>query len=128
MRRIVLRTILSAAVLAVPAVAAAAISLSPIMESWNHSTRQIDAMLSGRTPYNEAQLRHAIQRYVESSTRVARDMNGGSAEARDLAARFEAFASDSRDALATVAQPAAMSARFNRIVADCRSCHAIYNN
>jgi cytochrome c556 len=128
MRRIVLRIILGAGLLATPAAAVAAISLSPIMESWNHSKREIDAMLAGRTPYDAAQLRHDIQRYVESSARVARDMSGGSAEARDFAARFEAFANDSRDALAEVAQPAAMSPRFNRILADCRSCHAIYNN
>jgi cytochrome c556 len=128
MRRIVLRAILSAAILAAPAVAAAAISLSPVMESWNRNERAINAMLTGRTAYDAAQLRQDIQRYIDTSARLARDVRGGSAEARDFAARFEAFSNDSRNALGTVAQPAVMSARFNQMIADCRSCHAIYNN
>jgi cytochrome c556 len=128
MRRIVFRTILSAVLLAAPAVAVAAIALSPIMDSWNHSKRGIDAMLAGRTPYDAVQLRQALQRYVQSATRVAGDVRGGTAAARDIAARFDAFARDSRTALGTVAQPAAMRVSFNRMLADCRSCHAIYNN
>jgi cytochrome c556 len=128
MRRIVSRTILSVTFLAAPVTAVAGLSLSPIMESWNHSKRSIDAMLSGRTPYDEAEIRRELQRYVDNASRVAREVRGGTAEARDFAARFEAFANDSRSALGTVSQPAAMAARFSRMLGDCQSCHDVYNN
>jgi cytochrome c556 len=127
MRRILLRAFVGAAVLIAPVAAVAGLSLSPIMQSWNHSKRSIEAMLGGQTPYDEARLRQDLQHYIASSSTVAQHANGASAEARDLAARFDAFANDSRAALGTVSQPAAMRENFNRMVGDCQSCHAIYN-
>jgi len=127
MRLILSRTILGAAVLAAPVAAAAGISLSPIMESWNHSKRDINAMLGRRTPYDEAEIRQDLQRYADSASRLARDVKGNSAEARDFSARFDAFARDSRATLGAAGQPAAMRENFNRMLGDCQSCHAIYN-
>jgi cytochrome c556 len=128
MQPILLRTIISAAVLVAPGLALAGIALPPIMSSWNQSKRRIETMFSGGTPYNEAQLRQDMQQYITSSSMVARDVRGGPAETRDFAARFEAFASDSRSALGSVSKPAAMRESFNRMVGDCQSCHAAYNN
>jgi cytochrome c556 len=128
MQRILLRTIVSAAVLVAPDLAVAGISLSPIMESWTHSKRTIEAMLAGRTPYDEAQIGQDLQHYIASSSMVARDVKKGTAEARDFASRFEVFANDSRTTLGTVSQPSALRMSFNRMVGDCQSCHAIYNN
>ena len=128
MRPILLRTILGVALLLVPVAAVAGISLSPIMESWNHSKRQIEAMLAGQAPYDEAQIRQDLERYIGSSATIAREMKGNTPEARDLAARFEAFANDGRSALGGVGQPSAVNESFQRMVGDCQSCHAIYNN
>jgi cytochrome c556 len=128
MRRILMRTALGVAVLAVPMAAVAGISLSSTMESWSHNKRKIDAMLAGRTPYDEAQLRQLLQRYVESSSMVARNITGQSAQARDFATRFEAFSNDSAIALGAVGHPPAMAARFNQMLGDCQSCHDAYNN
>jgi cytochrome c556 len=128
MRRILMRTALGIAVLAVPMAAVAGISLSSTMESWSHNKRAIDAMLAGRIPYDEAQLRQIFRRYVESSSMVARTITGQSAQARDLATRFEAFSNDSAIALGAVRQPAAMATRFNQMLGDCQSCHDAYNN
>jgi cytochrome c556 len=128
MRRILLRIALGAAVLVVPMAAVAGISLSPIMQSWNHKKHSINAMLAGRTPYDEAQLRQDIQHYADSASLVAREVNGQTAQSRDFAARFAAFAHDSRSALGAVGQPSAVSARFNQMLGDCQSCHDIYNN
>jgi cytochrome c556 len=107
-------------------VALAGISLAPIMESWDNDKRDLDALLAGRTPYDEAQIRQDIQRCVESSSLVARDGKKGTAEARDFASRFGVFANDSRTTLGTVSQPSALRMSFNRMVGDCQSCHAIY--
>jgi cytochrome c556 len=104
MRFIILGTILGTAVLALSTAASAGISLSPIMQAWNHDKRSIQAMLGGRTPYDEAKLRQDLQSYITNSVAVVRNAPGGSAEARDFAARFDGMLSD------------------------CRSCHAIYNN
>jgi cytochrome c556 len=128
MRPILLRTILGAALLAKPISASAGISLSPIMESWSQTKRTVEAMLAGRTPYDEALIGQDLRRYITSSARVARAAAGGTAEARDFAARFDSFANDSRAALGSAGQPSAMRDKFNRMLADCQSCHAIYNN
>ncbi len=128
MRHSLLRTIFGAAVLAAPVAASAGVSLSPIMDMWSHDRRDIAAMLTGRRAYDEARIRQDLQRYITSSSAVARDRRGGSAEARAFAARFDAFAEDSRAALGAAGQPSAVAARFDRMLADCRGCHAIFNN
>jgi cytochrome c556 len=128
MRRTVLRTVLGAAILLAPGLAIAGISLSATMESWNRDRHKIDAMLAGQTPYDEALLRQDLQSYMERSSLLARDVRGGSAEARDFASRFEALANDSRSALGAIGQSSALRVSFNRMVGDCQSCHAVYNN
>ena len=128
MQRILLRMILGTVVLIVPMTAVAGISLSPIMESWNHSKRDIAAMLSAGKSYDEAQLRQELQRYIDSASRVSRGVRGDTADARDFAARFDTFANDSRSVLGKVGDRSAVTAGFNRMLDDCRSCHATYNN
>ena len=128
MRRRILRTALGAALMVVPGVAMAGIALSPIMQSWNHAKRHIDGMLSGRNPYDAATVQQDVTLYITDATMVANHVRGGSAQARDFAGRFAAFAADGRSALASVSQPAAFTARFSRMVGDCQSCHAAYNN
>ena len=128
MRHILLRTVLGAAVLSMPVAAVAGISLSPIMQSWKHRAHAVDAMLAGRQPYDEARMRQFLQHCIESASLLARDMNGGSAEARDLAARFTAFSDDSRSVLGKAGDRAAAAEKFNRMLSDCQACHALYNN
>lgn len=133
MRRSLLKTLVgafafTAPVLIVPVAAVAGSSLAPIMTSWNHSKRSIDAMLAGRAPYDEAQVRQELQRFIATSSRVASGLNGTTAEGRNFAARFQTFAEDSRDVLGHVAEPTAMRASFRRVAGDCQSCHAQYNN
>ena len=127
MRLILLRATLGAAILVAPVAAVAGIALSPVMQSWYHSGRAIDAMLAGQAPYDEAQIRQDLQRYVAGASLLARDERGNSTAARDVAARFAAFANDARRALDTVGQPAAVTAGFKRMLGDCQACHAIYN-
>ena len=123
-----LRLGLAAALLAVPAVAVAAVALSPIMQSWNRTTHHIDDMLSGSAAYDQVALRQSVQVYITDGTMVASRISGNSAEARDFAGRFHAIAADSQAALHAVGDPALFRSRFTRITDDCRSCHAIYNN
>jgi cytochrome c556 len=127
MRRILLRATLGAAIVVAPVAAVAGISLSPVMQSWNQSRRAIDAMLAGRIPYDEAQIRRDLQRYVDGASLLARDVKGNSAAARDVAARFAAFSDDGRRVLEKASQPSAVAAGFTRMIGDCQSCHAIYN-
>jgi cytochrome c556 len=115
-------------IMSLPAIAAAGISLSPIMDSWRHATRTIDAMLAGRHPYDAAALGAAVTLYIDDAGRVARHIGGGSAAARDFADRFAAFAADGRQALGSVSDPAAFRPRFAQMIGDCQSCHAAYNN
>jgi cytochrome c556 len=128
MRHSLMRTIFASALLAAPLATSAGVSLSPIMDLWSRDKREIAAMLGGRRPYDEALMRQDLQRYITSASAVARDRRGGSAEARAFAARFDAFAADGRAALDVAGQPSAVAAKFDRMLADCRGCHAIFNN
>ncbi len=73
-------------------------------------------------------LSQAISIYVEDATMVASRIHGDSSDARDLAARFRAFAADGQAARAAAAVPAQFRVRFERMTKDCQSCHAMYNN
>ena len=133
LRRIVRATafvasFLVAPILTVPVTAVAGIALSPIMNSWSHSKHSIEAMLTGRAPYDEARIRQDLQHYVASASRVASGVNGNTAEGRDFAARFKAFANDSQTVLGQLGKPSEARAGFERVVADCQDCHATYNN
>lgn len=111
-----------------PLAAAAALALAPIMRDWNHARREIDAMLAGNTPYDAAVLRRAAALYVRNADAVAAATKERSAAARDFAERMRNFAADSAAAGAVAASPADFRGRYARVMADCRSCHAIYNN
>jgi cytochrome c556 len=107
--------------------AMAGLALSPIMQSWNQQRHAIDAMMSGRSPYDEAAIRHAVKLYVADASAVAGHLGGTSAAARDFRGRFAAFAAQGRRALDSVGQPAAFRPNLRRIADDCQSCHAVYN-
>jgi cytochrome c556 len=110
-----------------PAIAVAGLSLPPIMESWNHDQRDIRAMLEGARPYDEARVRRDLEGFIGSAFLLLRNVNGGTAEAKDFRARFAGFASDSRALLGEVGQRSAIEAGFSRVIGDCQSCHSAYN-
>ena len=128
MRRRVLQVSLGVALMVAPTAVVAAVSLAPIMESWSHSKHDIVSMLAGRSPYDETQTRSDLQRYVTSSRLLAREVTGGTTQARDFRSRLETFANDSQSALDMARQQSTVADKFNRMLADCQFCHAIYNN
>jgi cytochrome c556 len=128
MRRIALGSTLCLSILSLPVMAAAGIALSPIMNAWNADRHRIDAMLTGRRPYDEAALRAAVSLYIQDATTVAGRIRGRSDAARDFAHRFDAFAADGRRAMGSVGEPVAFRVLFGRMTSDCQSCHAIFNN
>jgi cytochrome c556 len=127
-RQTYLRTTLLVAIIAAPLSAAAAIQLSPIMQSWHSAARMTQAMLSGRRPYDEATIRGVLRLYMEDATMIAGRIKGNGAAAEDLRSRFAAFTADARVAFAHIGQPSADSADFARLNAECGACHSLYNN
>lgn len=127
MKRLMIRVALATAVLA-PGAAAAAVALAPVMRSWNHERRQIEAMLNGNRPYDQAAVEAAVRTYVSDATMVASHVNGSSATARDFADRFKQFAHTAAIAGKNSSSAASFRPHFEQLMAECSSCHARYNN
>lgn len=122
------RTALVAMALLTPSLAAAGVTLAPIMRSWNHARRRLDGMLTGSRPYDPAAVTAAIRLYVADAHEVSAHITGTSAAARDFAARFEHFARDAEAAGAASGTLAEFRPHAQRLMGDCQACHAIYNN
>jgi cytochrome c556 len=127
MRRRILMASLAAAILAVPPAARAG-EVSAIMHSWRHNQHAVDAMLAGRTPYDQAALRAAMTLYIADASGLASHIGTGTADARDLKQRFTNFAAAGQQARGDISQPASFQADVSQIKSQCDSCHAIYNN
>ncbi|WP_284945063.1 hypothetical protein [Acidisoma cladoniae] len=127
-KALVLRGSLLVGVVLVPVVAFAALQLSPIMRIWHTNEKSTEAMLSGQKPYDEGQIRSAIQIYIGDANRVAGRIKGNSSAAQDLRARFLSFASDASSAFKDSPSQTVLEASFARMTSDCSACHAVYKN
>ncbi|HTI03381.1 MAG TPA: hypothetical protein VL752_20740 [Acidisoma sp.] len=127
MKTVISKMILAAAIL-VPGTAFAGIALAPVMQSWNHDRRQIDAMLAGDRPFDQAAVAATIHTYVTDASMVAGHVSGSSPEARDFAARFRRFAQTAAASAKDSGSVARFRPHFEELVGECRSCHAVYNN
>jgi cytochrome c556 len=114
------------ALLAVPAAARAG-EVSHVMHSWRQAQRAVDAMLHGAAPYDQAQLRQAMAAYVADASGLARRMNTGTPDGRDLQRRFLDFAAMAQQSAADISRPQVFRTDFSQVKAQCDSCHAIYN-
>jgi cytochrome c556 len=126
MKRVIGKMVLAAAVL-VPGIAFAGVALAPVMGKWNHDRRQIDAMLSGNRPFDQATVAAAIHAYVADATMVAGRIKGNSASTRDFADRFRHFAQTAAASAKDSGSAARFRPHFEQLMGECRSCHAIYN-
>lgn len=84
--------------------------------------------LSGRSAYDEAATRAALEKYVAEAGSVQARINPRSAQARDFKARFGAFQADSQAALRDLQRRPAFAADFSRLMDDCQSCHDRYKD
>ena len=119
---------LAALVATIPVGVAAATSLRGIMHSWRAEARSAHTMLSGRAAFDEGAIRNTLQTYVEDAGRIAAQVNGRTAAARDIKQRFAAFQVDAQAALGNLGRPPALKAGFSRLMSDCQSCHDSFNN
>ena len=115
----------AAVLVATPVVAAPA--LRSVMRNWRDDARTMHDMATGRTGFDAAAVRTALQGYVADSKRVESEITGHSAEANDVRRRFAAFEADARTALENVSDRSALSASVTKLLSHCRSCHDIYN-
>lgn len=99
-----------------------------MMRSWKSDARTVHDGLSGRSAFNEAATRDALQRLAADATAIQARINLHSAEGRDIKARFAAFQTDAQAALRDVQQHPALNADFSRLMSDCQSCHDRYKD
>ncbi len=127
LRRLGLGAAVVALALAAPAAVEANSALRGIMHTWRRDLRTSDDMLSGRTPFDANTVRATLSAYMRDASRIATQINGQSADSRDIRRRFETLQADAQQALQHVGQPAVLRGDFHRIVSTCQSCHDAYN-
>ena len=115
--------LLAAAAFATVASAAAAPRLRPIMRDWKAQANQAEQMLTGAVPYDEAELRQILAGMVGDARDVEAGISGASARALDVKGRFSQFEADAAATLQSAATRDGARTRFQRVAADCRSCH-----
>lgn len=120
-------TIILAAAVVVPTVAVAGVALAPVMQRWNHDRKQIEAMLAGSRPFDQAAVEAAIRSYVTDGHMIASHVSGNAAAVRDIAARFDHFAQTAAASAKDSGSAARLRPHFEQLMSECRSCHAIYN-
>jgi cytochrome c556 len=126
MKRVISKMVLAAAILA-PSVAFAGVALAPVMRNWNHDRRQIDAMMAGDRPFDQATVEAAIHSYVADANLVAGHINANTASTRDFADRFRHFAQTAAASAKDSGSAARFRPHYEQLMGECRSCHAMYN-
>lgn len=117
----------SALIAITPAAVIAASGLRGIMHSWRASERMMQAMLSGRTAFDDAVVRDALQNYAADAGDIVARIDARTAAAQDIKRRFATFQTHAQSALGDLGQRAALKADFSRLVSECQSCHDTYN-
>jgi cytochrome c556 len=120
--------VVSLVVAATAGSASANSSLKPTMRSWKADAATMDRMLTGSSAFDVADATRILQSFAADSQSIAARVNGTSAQARDVKARFEKFSGDVQSAIEGVASREKMKARYSQLRADCRSCHGVYAN
>ena len=121
--------LLAAVAFAVAASAAAAAPrLRPIMRDWKAQAGRAELMLTGAVPYDEAEVRRILTALVGDARDVEAGIAGSSAQALDVKDRFSQFEADAAATLQAAGTPGGARARFQRVAADCRSCHDALHN
>ena len=108
--------------------AVAAPRLKPIMRDWKAQANQADLMLSGSTPYDQAELRQILTGMVSDARDIEAGITGSSARALAVKDRFSQFEADAAATLQSAAVRDGARTRFQRLASDCRSCHDALKN
>jgi cytochrome c556 len=106
----------------------AAPRLKPIMRDWKTQANQAEQILSGAAPYDQAALRQILTGMVSDARDIEAGISGSSANARAVKDRFSQFETDAAAALQAAAARDRARASFQRVAADCRSCHDALKN
>lgn len=106
----------------------AAPRLKPIMRDWKTQANQAEQMLSGAASYDQAALRQILTGMVNDARDIEAGITGSSANARSVKDRFSQFETDASATLQAAAARDSARARFQRVAADCRSCHDALRN
>ncbi len=93
------------------------------MRDWKAQANQAEQMLTGAIPYDEAELRQILTGMVGDARDVEGGISGASARALDVKGRFLQFEADAAATLQSAATRDGARTRFQRVAADCRSCH-----
>jgi cytochrome c556 len=98
------------------------------MRTWKADAGTLEKMTVGAVALDRAEATRLLQGFIADSQALAARARGSSAEAADIKARFEAFATDAQLAIEAIRADDKVKSRYLQLRADCRSCHDVYAN
>jgi cytochrome c556 len=108
--------------------AVAATGLKAMMKGWKTDRAIAEQMLTGRTAYDEAEMRRILEGFISGAQTIQAKVSGANARSKDVGDRFGRFASDSSAARASLAKQGELKIRFAAAINNCRTCHDVYAN
>jgi len=105
----------------------AASPLKPIMRGWKSDLTELDRMVAYNESFSAPNVQRILSGFASDSQSLSDRIKGGATSAKDLRARFSAFAEQS-SALATLSSRDAFKARYANLRRACGDCHDVYAN
>jgi cytochrome c556 len=105
----------------------AASPLRPIMRGWKSDLVELDRMITYNQSFNAQDAQRLLAGFATDSQSLSKRINGAAASAKDLRARFDAFAKQS-SAMAALTGRDALEARYVNLRGACKECHDVYAN
>jgi cytochrome c556 len=119
---------LTAMIVTAPAALTAASTIRSIMHEWKSDTRDMDDMLAGQAPFDQAALHRALQGFVADASRLDTAIKARDASAQDLKRRFAAFRAVAQAAIGDISQLAVLKEDVSRLKSNCQSCHNAFKD
>ncbi len=101
--------------------------LRPIMRGWKSDLADLDRMIMYNQSFSAPDVQRILSGLATDSKSMSDRIKGGAASAKDLRARFDAFAAQS-SATAALSNRDAIKARYANLRGACRDCHDVYAN
>jgi cytochrome c556 len=105
----------------------AASPLKPIMRGWKSDLAELDRMVTYNQSFSAQDVQRILAGFAADSQSLSDRIKGGAASAKDLRARFGAFAEQS-SAMAALSSRDALKSRYVSLRGACKDCHDVYAN
>ena len=101
--------------------------LRPIMRGWKSDLADLERMITYNQSFSAPDAQRILGALATDSQSLGDRIKSGAPSAKDLRARFDAFAAQA-SAMAALSSRDALKARYANLRGACRDCHDVYAN